>query len=89
LFRPGTDNTVTEIADKTHIDQERLERYVRKSPWEHGDVEARLQETVPQAVQGDDAAIIIDRMDIPKKGDESVGIAGQWCGATGKSTIVR
>ena len=84
LFRPGTDNTVTDIAKKTHMDQERLERFVRESPWEHGAVEARLQEIVPEAVQGDDAAIIVDGMAIPKKGDESVGVARQWCGATGK-----
>ncbi|MEF8853949.1 MAG: IS701 family transposase [Haloarculaceae archaeon] len=84
LFRPGTDNTVTDIAEKTHMDQERLERFIRKSPWEHGAVEARLQEIVPDAVQGDDTAIVVDGMGIPKKGDDSVGVARQWCGATGK-----
>lgn len=84
LFRPGTDNTVTDIANKMDMDQERLERFVRESPWEHAAVEAHLQEAVPEAVQGDDAAIIVDGMGIPKKGEDSVGVARQWCGATGK-----
>lgn len=84
LFRPGTDNTVTDIANKMHRDHEPLERFVRESPWEHAAVEAHLQEAVPDAVQGDDAAIIVDGMGIPKKGEDSVGVARQWCGATGK-----
>jgi SRSO17 transposase len=84
LFRPGTDNTVTDIANRTYMDQERLERFVRESPWEYASVEAHLQEAVPEAIQGDDVAIIVDGMGIPKKGDDSVGVARQWCGATGK-----
>ena len=49
---PGSSDTVTDIAEKMHIDQE--------------------------------AALIIDGTGIPKSGAESVGIARQWCGATGK-----
>jgi hypothetical protein len=32
LLRPGSPNTVTDIGEKMHIDQERLERFVRESP---------------------------------------------------------
>jgi hypothetical protein len=35
-------------------------------------------------VQGPDAALIVDGMAIPKSGEKSVGVARQWCGATGK-----
>ena len=83
LLRPGS-YTTTDIAEKMHTDQERLERFVRESPWEHENVETELRERAPEAVQGEDAALIVDGMGIPKAGDDSVGVSRQWCGATGK-----
>ena len=84
LLRPGSPNTTTDIAEKMHTDQERLERFVRESPWEHERVEAELRERVPEAIQGHEAALIVDGMGIPKTGQDSVGVARQWCGVTGK-----
>ncbi|SIS16161.1 IS701 family transposase [Natronorubrum thiooxidans] len=84
LLRPGNPNTITDIAKKMHTDQERLERFVRESPWEHERVEAELRERVPEAIQGHEAALIVDGMGIPKTGQDSVGVARQWCGVTGK-----
>ncbi len=45
LLRPGSSNTVTDIAEKMHIDQERLERFVPESPWAHENVESELRGT--------------------------------------------
>ncbi len=84
LLRPGSPNTITDIAEKMHVDQERLERFVRESPWEHENVETELRERVPEAIQAEDAALIVDGMAIPKAGEDSVGVVRQWCGATGK-----
>jgi SRSO17 transposase len=84
LLRPGSPNTVTDIAEKMWVDQERLERFVRESPWEHENVETKLRERVPEAIQTEDAALIVDGMGIPKSGENSVGVVRQWCGATGK-----
>jgi SRSO17 transposase len=67
-----------------HADQERLERFVRESPWDHANVKTELRERVPEAVQGDDTALIVDGMGVPKAGIDSVGVSRQWCGATGK-----
>jgi len=84
LLRPGKSKSVADIADQTGADQEQLERFVRESPWEHQNVESHLREEVPDEVQGPDAALIVDGMGIPKSGEKSVGVARQWCGATGK-----
>ena len=77
LLRLGSSNTVTDIDEKIHIDQERLERFIRESPWEHENVESELRERVSGAIQGREAALIVDSMGIPKSGDESVGVAHQ------------
>jgi len=84
LLRPGSPNTITDIANKMQVDQERLERFVRESPWEHETVEAELRERVPEAIQGHDAALIVDGLPIPKSGEDIVGVVRQWCGVTGK-----
>jgi len=83
LLRPGS-NTVTDIAEKMYADQERLERFVRESPWGHENVEDELRERVPEAIQGHDAALIIDGMPIPKSGEDTVGVVRQWCSVIGK-----
>ncbi|ERG91790.1 MAG: hypothetical protein J07HQW1_01824 [Haloquadratum walsbyi J07HQW1] len=41
-------------------------------------------ERVPEAIQDREAALIVDGIGTSKSGDESVGVARQWCGATGK-----
>jgi SRSO17 transposase len=63
---------------------EKLERFVRESAWEYEHVEDQLRSRAPESAQGTDSALILDGMGIPKKGDESVGVGRQWCGATGK-----
>lgn len=82
-FTTRSDGSTWPKFDRTwrHADQERLERFVRESPWEHEQVEEHLRTTAPEKVQGPDAALIVDGMGIPKKGDHSVGVYQQWCGA--------
>ena len=66
------------------LKQEKLERFVRESAWEYGNVEEQLRQTVPEAAQGAASVLILDGMGIPKQGHDSVGVGHQWCGATGK-----
>jgi len=82
LLRPGKRKSITGLASRVGADQERLERFVRESAWEPAAVQDQLRATVPDAVNGPDAAIIVDGMGIPKQGHHSVGVGSQWCGAT-------
>ena len=82
LLRPGKRKSITGLASRVGADQERLERFVRESAWEPAGVHDQLQATVPDAMNGPDAAIIVDGMEIPKEGNHSVGVGSQWCGAT-------
>jgi SRSO17 transposase len=83
LLRPGRRKSITGLATRMNADNERLERFVRESPWSPEAVEQHLREAVPADAQGPMAAVIVDGMGIPKKGDHSVGVTDQWCGASG------
>ena len=84
LLRLGRRKAIIGLACRVNANSERLERFVRESPWEHTEVEDHLRAAVPEGVDGPEAAHIVDGMGIPKQGEYSVGVARQWCGATGK-----
>lgn len=83
LIRPGSGKSIAGLATRMNANQERLERFVRESPWKHTEVERHLRASVPDAGQGPDAALIVDGMGIPKQGEHSVGVTDQYCGASG------
>lgn len=84
LLRPGSRKSITGLAKRMNIDQEQLERFIRESPWEYQHVQSYLRDRAPAAVQASTAALIVDDVAFPKKGDHSVGVGRQWCGASGK-----
>jgi len=49
LLRPGSGKSIAGLATRTNAGQERLERFVRESPWEHTEVERHLHASVPDA----------------------------------------
>lgn len=82
LTSSGRHKTITTHATRGDARQERLERFVRQSPWEYEAVEEQLRQTAPDDIQGPDAALIVDGMGIPKKGDHSgrlsAVVRGDW-----------
>jgi len=65
-------------------DVQALQQFVNQSPWSYQTVRASLArkmegELVPEAYW------IIDDVSLPKKGEHSVGVARQYCGALGKT----
>jgi len=66
-------------------DVQALQQLISQSPWDAEAVLLRHQEIVA-ATRGDAATgvLIVDGCDFPKQGPESVGVARQWCGASGK-----
>lgn len=80
---PGSSKSITGLAKRMNSSQETLERFVRESPLEHQRVQSHLRDNAPAAVQGSTAALIVDGVGFPKKGDHSVGVGRQWCGVSG------
>lgn len=55
-----------------------------RAPWEDHLVQSYLRSKAPAAVQGSTAALIVDGVGFPKKGDHRVDVGRQWCGVSDK-----
>ena len=61
-----------------------MQRFIGKGAWDDGAILARNRELVAESLGQTDGVLIVDGSDFPKKGPYSVGVAWQYCGATGK-----
>ena len=61
-----------------------LQQFIGESPWDDAAILTKHQQLVEESLGEDDGVFIIDGSDFAKQGQHSVGVARQWCGATGK-----
>lgn len=61
-----------------------LQQFVGEGGWDDDALLAAHRRLVEQTLGEDDGVLLIDGSDFPKQGIHSVGVARQWCGATGK-----
>ncbi|RYZ65287.1 MAG: IS701 family transposase [Proteobacteria bacterium] len=85
LLLPGERKSIEPLAARVAPghDQE-LRHFVSESAWDAAPIEAVLWEKADRLLGGDEAYLVIDDTALPKKGDASVGVAPQYCGALGK-----
>jgi len=85
LLAPGERKSVEPMAGRVAPDDvAQLHHFVAASPWDCGPIEDVLAAKANALVGGKEAHLIIDDTALPKKGDLSVGVAHQYCGALGK-----
>ena len=60
------------------------QRFLKTYKWDHEAMLQLHQQLVVQAIATKDAMLAVDSSEIPKKGKQSVGVAPQYCGNTGK-----
>lgn len=84
LLGPGSGKNMQGIAKRVRLDEDRIERFVRESPWSHDSVQEHLVQNVPKRIASPEGAFILDDVGLVKKGRMSVAAYRQWCGATGK-----
>jgi SRSO17 transposase len=65
-------------------DEQALQQFVNQSPWKEKNIEKKLIEKMNKKIGSEKAVIILDDTTIPKKGNKSVGVSRQYCGALGK-----
>src|SRR3982750_1658310 len=64
---------------------DQLHHFISSSAWDDAPLWRVLAEQVDRTVGGADAVLVVDDTGLPKKGDLSVGVAPQYCGALGKT----
>src|SRR3954469_11567154 len=85
LILPGGRKSVEPLAARVAPDgTEQLHHFIGGPPWATGPLEAVLAEEADALVGGPEAVLVIDDTALPKKGELSVGVARQYCGALGK-----
>jgi SRSO17 transposase len=61
-----------------------MQRFVSDAPWDDDKIERKYRSLVNEDLGHPDGAIIFDESGFVKKGDDSIGVARQYCGTVGK-----
>lgn len=85
LLLDGERKSIEPMADRVAGgDVQSMQQFVGQSPWDAFAVETRLRELTAKKLKIKSAVAVLDDTSLPKKGDRSVGVARQYCGALGK-----
>jgi SRSO17 transposase len=88
LLLDNDDNKTAEaIALKVYADPAQVRStqvFLSQSPWDDAPLRLELLHWVAAELGSDDGTLIFDESSYPKCGTKSVGVARQYCGATGK-----
>jgi len=61
-----------------------MQAFLAESPWDTTPVLDAHQQLVAQTIGDDSGVLLVDESGMPKQGQQSVGVAPQYCGALGK-----
>ena len=86
LLLPAGDNKSTErlALRLTGGNVRNMQQFLGEGAWDDEAILARHAELVAESLGEPEGVLIVDGTDFPKKGKHSVGVARQYCGATGK-----
>jgi len=85
LLGSGGRKSVQPMAERLGLaGHDQLHHFISSRAWDDAPLWRVLAEQVDQQIGGEDAVLVVDDSGIPKKGDLSVGVAGQYCGELGK-----
>jgi SRSO17 transposase len=76
--------TAEPIARQAGIPRKNLQYFVGCGSWDDEAVMAEMRTHAREDLADPDAVLVIDPSAFPKKGDDSCGVARQWCGRLGK-----
>lgn len=72
------------IAEREGKHRRGLQRFIGESPWDHVPLLDELNRQVVAEISSAQGILTLDGSSFPKKGEDSVGVARQWCGRLGK-----
>jgi SRSO17 transposase len=76
--------SIEPIANAHDVPRRALQHFVGAGKWSDAEMRSELQQHVVQEIGDPEGVLIIDGSGFPKKGEDSVGVARQWCGRLGK-----
>jgi SRSO17 transposase len=77
--------SIEPMALEAQVPPRSLQEFLSLHKWDHESARLRVQEIVIRENGSPDAIALIDETSHPKKGDDTVGVQHQYCGATGKT----
>jgi SRSO17 transposase len=85
LILDGERKSIEPIANRIPgADIQSLQQFVNQSSWEHEPLQDHLFKFMLKEFKPQQGVLILDDTTLPKKGNHSVGVARQYCGALGK-----
>ncbi len=84
LLAPAKKKNMQRIAGRMDVPEDRVEQFIRESPWEYEQLQVHLNTSIPAAIMSPQGAFIVDEVGLTKQGKHSVGVQRQYNGAQGK-----
>jgi SRSO17 transposase len=78
------EKSVEPIAINAGVPVRTLQEFLSQHHWDHDRARDRLQHIIRDEHAGSNSVGIFDETSDPKKGDKTLGVQRQWCGAAGK-----
>jgi SRSO17 transposase len=75
---------VEAMADEAGVPARTLQDFLATHTWDHERAVDRLQQRVAEQHHDEQSIGLIDETSFPKRGDKTVGVQHQYCGASGK-----
>lgn len=76
--------SVEPIAARAHIPRKNLQMFLGQGAWDDEAVASEMRRHVARELGEPEGIIVLDPSSFPKKGEDSCGVARQWCGRLGK-----
>lgn len=87
LLLDGERKSIQPIAERIQGgDVQAISQFVNQSPWAFEPIQHKLRERLMAKFGGTEGVLILDDTTFPKKGNHSVGVSHQYCGALGKQS---
>jgi SRSO17 transposase len=89
LLLDGERKSIQPIAERLPGGNEQaMQQFVNQSPWDHEGIQLQLAQYLAFVFSGKkkkrSGVLVLDDTTLPKKGNHSVGVSRQYCGALGK-----
>jgi SRSO17 transposase len=78
--RKNSERMALELGEKVRS----LQHFIGQSPWEREPVLAIHERLIAETLGEEDGVVLVDESGVAKQGEDSVGVAAQYCGSVGK-----